>query len=454
MKKILSFVVASAMVASMAVTAFAASEYHHTGKFSSGEYKYNSVTKVWTITPDPTGLKGGLLTHKDAELGKSSDWNKSLTITEDGIADNAPIIKTELTDEGVLSGKDWGAAFNSTLGDYLLTATNARKLAEGSASVKIALTPALAYESLADFQKDYSFSYKVKSGPVTSVALKYESDMYKFGDEASPSTTSEDVGTVLNKNYQQIVIEIKFDKILTTVASTPYEIEVNLRDKINKDNNIEDAIIKGSIINEALKPEYSDEFELSFDDGYAPVLDFDNFKNAVSEIKLTFCDDDGDEVMDVSYKAVQSGKINFTYNAYQNASIVNKYPDVEFEFINFPAAPKLAKVADISLYSENAKGGVFVVNTDGTFSNVGAKYNTSTKAYEFKSATLGSFFVASDASKIITAPVSSSASSSSSATGGKENVNTGASDIVNVAVVMSVVSLAAAGAVAFKKASK
>lgn len=46
------------------------------------------------------------------------------------------------------------------------------------------------------------------------------------------------------------------------------------------------------------------------------------------------------------------------------------------------------------------------------------------------------------------------AESSSSSSGNKGNVDTGANDMVSVAVAMAVVSLAAAGAVAFKKASK
>ena len=46
------------------------------------------------------------------------------------------------------------------------------------------------------------------------------------------------------------------------------------------------------------------------------------------------------------------------------------------------------------------------------------------------------------------------ASSSTSTDGNKGIPNTGSSDMVNVAVMAAVVSLAAAGAVAFKKASK
>ena len=48
----------------------------------------------------------------------------------------------------------------------------------------------------------------------------------------------------------------------------------------------------------------------------------------------------------------------------------------------------------------------------------------------------------------------SSSSSSSSSSSDKSNVDTGANDMVSVALAMAVVSLAAAGAVAFKKASK
>lgn len=106
---------------------------------------------------------------------------------------------------------------------------------------------------------------------------------------------------------------------------------------------------------------------------------------------------------------------------------------------------------------------IYTVDADGYLTDVTENFTYSEDAEEIegwsiKTRTLGTFIVSDTELDIesidVDEPADETTSSdvtSSEATGGKDIPNTGSSDMVNVAVVAAVVSLAAAGAVAFKK---
>lgn len=109
---------------------------------------------------------------------------------------------------------------------------------------------------------------------------------------------------------------------------------------------------------------------------------------------------------------------------------------------------------------------IYELDADGTLIDVTDKFTysedndstTGIAGWSIKTRTLGTYIV-SDTELDLDVVISSSedeapASSSSSTDDNKGIPNTGSSDMVNVAVMAAVVSLAAAGAVAFKKASK
>ena len=109
---------------------------------------------------------------------------------------------------------------------------------------------------------------------------------------------------------------------------------------------------------------------------------------------------------------------------------------------------------------------IYELDADGTLIDVTDKFTysedndstTGIEGWSIKTRTLGTYIV-SDTELDLDVVISSSedeapASSSSSTDDNKGIPNTGSSDMVNVAVMAAVVSLAAAGAVAFKKASK
>ena len=109
---------------------------------------------------------------------------------------------------------------------------------------------------------------------------------------------------------------------------------------------------------------------------------------------------------------------------------------------------------------------IYELSADGTLTDVTDKFTysedndstTGIEGWSIKTRTLGTYIVSDtelDLDVVISSSEDEASSSSSSSTDDNKGIpNTGSSDMVNVAVMAAVVSLAAAGAVAFKKASK
>ena len=101
---------------------------------------------------------------------------------------------------------------------------------------------------------------------------------------------------------------------------------------------------------------------------------------------------------------------------------------------------------------------LYEVNSEGKLVKTKAEYNKEEGTLTLKTKTLSSYVISDKELKTVAASNnnnnnSNSNSSSGSSNGNKtENPATGSVDFVNVAVALAVVSLAAAGAVAMKKA--
>ncbi|MEM1484709.1 LPXTG cell wall anchor domain-containing protein [Oscillospiraceae bacterium PP1C4] len=115
-------------------------------------------------------------------------------------------------------------------------------------------------------------------------------------------------------------------------------------------------------------------------------------------------------------------------------------------------ADYVPNVSDVFIYEKDADG----VLTDVTSKFTYSEDATDIEGWSIKTRTLGTYIISDTELDLAAAETEESASEATSSTattdGGKEIPNTGSSDMVNVAVVAAVVSLAAAGAVAFRKA--
>ncbi|MEM1483907.1 hypothetical protein V6615_03390 [Oscillospiraceae bacterium PP1C4] len=109
-------------------------------------------------------------------------------------------------------------------------------------------------------------------------------------------------------------------------------------------------------------------------------------------------------------------------------------------------------VSDVFIYEKDADG----VLTDVTDKFTYSEDATDIEGWSIKTRTLGTYIISDTELDLAAAETEETSSDATASTtdGGKEIPNTGSSDMVNVAVVAAVISLAAAGAVAFKKSSK
>lgn len=169
--------------------------------------------------------------------------------------------------------------------------------------------------------------------------------------------------------------------------------------------------------------------------------------------------------------------INFAHNFIVDAAVQNAYKDANFVAVNFMSKATLANAAtfsinvasgsvdwDMDMYKglgsaawetiksrldlDSDKKMVYLYTFDGTtlkyVSEIDGLAAGAAATFEVAAgSTLGSYYL-SDTKLDITATPDD----------GKDNAQTGANDMVSVAVALAVVSLAAAGAVCFKKASK
>lgn len=186
------------------------------------------------------------------------------------------------------------------------------------------------------------------------------------------------------------------------------------------------------------------------------------------EIYFNNLGDDQDVYM-VFNKMPNQGAINLYhddepdgYKDIQKANI-----DADLEFINFPAKPTFdvagtlylggdsdSFVYEIVSSSANALSvnGTYRADANITLVKSSATYDDSYGSFALRTNKLGAYVI-SDRELEVTS-FTTDGSTSTDGTGNVENPSTGANDMVNVAVALAVVSLAAAGAVAFKRASK
>ena len=199
---------------------------------------------------------------------------------------------------------------------------------------------------------------------------------------------------------------------------------------------------------------YLDEFVLSADQFAMLAKQNITVKALDNEFKLTT-------------KVVKGqGAFNFKYNTVVDEDVADANEDANIRAVNFIGTQTFKGDAKITF--SNAVGAwlslgdvinhtgdetVYVYTFDGEKLTLVDKQDAAKGDIVYTASAgkaLGSIYLSDKELKGAKADESSSSSSS----GNKGNVDTGANDMVSVAVAMAVVSLAAAGAVAFKKASK
>lgn len=309
-------------------------------------------------------------------------------------------------------------------------------MALGMASVALAVyTPGKTEEigfSIADGTKLSDLRVKTdwKEGKSLVKVTLGEKDN---GDPVIKLAFAKDFGTKLNNLKGTITITDKYGKVSDKVTFSD-DVTVNEDGAVV----IEDKV--GWITKE---PAYEDGAQIDLVD--VDSEDFDGI--SVYEFK-------GDKKYDIDFKVpnadvmftvpmYKQGKVNMAYSGSADKKLVVANPDANIDFVNFLAAPSFDYNGELKFYGE--KDELFVYGyADGKVTDLKLTWSEDDGAYILKTNKLGSYVVSDK--KLASAPATGD--------GDKDNPGMGANDMVNVAVVAAVVSLAAAGAVAFKKASK
>lgn len=150
-----------------------------------------------------------------------------------------------------------------------------------------------------------------------------------------------------------------------------------------------------------------------------------------------------------------------------NTKVLDQNPEANIDFISFTSKPTFNRIGELRFFAEEDSY-IYEVTNNG-LKKVKAKYDEDYEAYVFDTRSLGEYAISdmeleyvADADDETVTPdekPENGGNSDNSGNGGTttdkpHNPNTGSNDMVNVAVAVAVVSLAAAGAVALKKASK
>ena len=147
------------------------------------------------------------------------------------------------------------------------------------------------------------------------------------------------------------------------------------------------------------------------------------------------------------------------------SSVIDQNEDASIDFITFTSKPSFNRIGECYIYADEDSY-IYEVTSNG-LKKLNAKYDEDSSAYVFETRTLTSYAISdvelsyngsSDESSSSSSSDSSSSNGGStnggSTNGGSNNPNTGSADVVSAAVAAAAVSLVAAGAAAYKKASK
>ena len=272
---------------------------------------------------------------------------------------------------------------------------------------------------------------------------------------------------VANKTYYAPVLTLKGNAGLRTFEFEDYEVELDLTigeakfESVGGQNKLLKGVDNDKDITIVIKHDeavaYSRIQEFEEDTNYTNsksngvVYNFDEVIGDESRIRAN-------DYVDVYFK----GNYGTDYENMRLVDddideIVDFFGDVDVDCYDFIANPKFASKVKVVIDADSGSVLYEYNKKTGDVTKVDAEYESDGWAFETK--VLGTYVVAEEEYEEGTISkdgedVSSDDETEEPTDGDKTNPGTGANDMVGAAAAMAVVSLVAAGAVAFKKASK
>lgn len=161
---------------------------------------------------------------------------------------------------------------------------------------------------------------------------------------------------------------------------------------------------------------------------------------------VEFCGD-GNRLSSVKVRLPEDKKVFAYFNEDPIEEVEDKYYDLDADisYINFVAKPNLGTKAEIAIQGDYSDKYHLYEYAGGKLTEIDADWNEDDGLFEFKASKLGAYVI-SDKALVAKADEDKADETTES-----KNPDTGANDVVGVAVALAAVSLVAAGAVSLKK---
>ena len=310
---------------------------------------------------------------------------------------------------------------------------------------------------------EYKFPVTVKIGdktvPVSDELLKtYKFSYSKVSTKGMKTFEIDDY-----KGVYYLYVEAK-----DATPTKPVDVKYNVK-LVRKANNL-------SVFSQEVKFQYGyDEAEHDYVTGLdeGDVVEIDNSRpvitasqfNKIAKINnyknVTLAGSDWEFTVNVTDESTK----NMLSNNAGVKEILSKFDDQDFKFYNFPGRPSFSATGRVVLDVEDIVDDFDKMYTyryaDGKLYKLNATFDGDESTLSFRTNKLDTFVVTNKLIKDGTVVTEADTSdkddegqNNGSSNSDKNNPGTGASDMINMAVMAAIASLAGAGAIAVKKASK
>ena len=299
-----------------------------------------------------------------------------------------------------------------------------------------------------------------------NVPVTNEDDLYDLIDASKASLKIEvkdgkeylEAAKIVEDSYEMKLQLTTIDSLSTKDGEISFEITLADRGSNSKFADKTTTIRKLKIGNtKANATDLGDSMRIKED---GTIIDTDDM-DSTEDFEFIWGDDDlAKFVVDLDDN---DGKKNLSYTTAPVDALIEANPEANMDFFTLKAAPRFNKIGEMTIYADgDVFKYIYEIDTDGQIKELNATYDEDEEGFVFTTRQLGSYVI-SDVELVGAAideevPGESDTEvpgeSDTTTDDGRDNPETGANDMVNVAAAMAVVSLAAAGAVAFKKSSK
>lgn len=316
---------------------------------------------------------------------------------------------------------------------------------------------AILGETLLEPGTEYKFPVSVQYGDVTKALDEALLKDYKFTYSKVSSNSAKTFKIDEYKGVYYLNVEIK--------EGTPTkEIDVKYNVKlVRKSNNLSvfTQEVKFSYGYEETNSDYLNDLDKGDAveiDNSKPVITKSQFEKIAKINDYKNVDLQGSD-WKINVNVTDETTKNFVFSNAGIKEILAKFNEQEFKFYNFAGKPSFAATGRVSLDVSDIIEDFDKLYTyryaDGKLYRLNATYNEEDETLEFRTRVLDNFVVTDKLIEDGTVVVEGSTNTGSDdSNGGKTNPSTGASDMVNVAVMAAIASLAIGGVAAMKKASK